>query len=509
MYREDSSRDYFRGGGRPRRDFWNSRRHSSSSRSFGSGEETAMNPSEEPVPFEKDFYSPTETLSEEEARELRESNKMRLVGNDVPLPIRSFSSVNFPSEVLRHFESKEYSSPTPIQAQGWPMALSGRDMVGIADTGSGKTISFVLPALIHAKSQLPLREDDGPIVLILAPTRELCTQIEMVVREYSPYYGLRSCAVYGGASIVPQKRALKRGIEVLVATPGRLIDLHKQGFCPLNRVTFLVLDEADRMLDMGFEPQLNAIIPETNKNRQSLMWSATWPREVRALAANYMKDYIQVTIGDDDLKANVKITQRVDVVDWQDKKKKLLYYLQDFKASRVIVFCNMKRTCDTLEDYLLDNRFHVAALHGNKSQAARDTVIQNFKLGRVSILIATDVAARGLDVENVKCVINYDFPKNVEDYVHRIGRTARGSSSEGLAYTMFTSEDAPNARKLVSIIRQANQEVPSDLENMARSSRGHSLHGSYRSSSRPSYGSDRRGGGFAGGYSERAKRSFY
>ncbi|ELA40944.1 uncharacterized protein VICG_02033 [Vittaforma corneae ATCC 50505] len=508
MHRGDSSRESFRDGGRPRRDSWNNRRRTSSGRPFGGDNETAMNPSEEPVSFEKNFYFPTETLSEKEARELRESNRMRLVGNDIPLPIRSFSSVSFPEEVLRHFEAKGYANPTPIQAQGWPMALSGRDMVGIADTGSGKTISFVLPALIHAQSQPPLREDDGPIVLILAPTRELCTQIETVVREYTPYYNLRSCAVYGGASIVPQKRALKRGIEVLVATPGRLIDLHKQGFCPLGRVTFLVLDEADRMLDMGFEPQLNAIIPQTNENRQNLMWSATWPREVRALAANYMKDYIQVTIGDEDLKANVKIVQKVDIVDWQDKKKKLLYYLQDFKTSRVIVFCNMKKTCDTLEDYLLDNRFHVAALHGDKSQAARDTVIQNFKSGRISILIATDVAARGLDVENVKCVINYDFPKNIEDYVHRIGRTARGSSSEGLAYTMFTGEDAPNARKLIDIIRQANQTVPTDLESMVRSSRGRVLQSNYRSSSRSQHGSDRRGS-FAGGYGERPRRSFY
>lgn len=465
MYREDFSRGGYRDANNTRGGTWGNRRRTG--RGFGEDQGQAMNPSNEPVEFEKNFYTPIETLSEEDARELREASKMRLIGSKIPLPIKNFSSVNFPEEVLGYFEKKGYKNPTPIQAQGLPMAMSGRDMVGIADTGSGKTVSFVLPALMHAKGQAPLREDDGPIVLILAPTRELCTQIEEVVREYAPFYDLRSCAVYGGVSMIPQKRALKRGVEILVATPGRLIDLYKQGFCPLSRVTFLVLDEADRMLDMGFEPQLNEIIPETNKMRQSLMWSATWPREVRTLAMNYMKDYIQVTIGDDDLKANKKIIQRVDVVEWKDKKRKLLDYLQEYRASRMIVFCNMKRTCDMLEDYLRENRFQAAAIHGDKTQAARDTVIQNFKSGRVGILIATDVAARGLDVENVKCVINFDFPKNVEDYVHRIGRTARGSSSEGLAFTMFTSEDAPNARKLADLMRQSNQEVPADLENMA------------------------------------------
>lgn len=501
MYNDNRQRDNYRSN------TWNNNKSYSNRRSFGDKKEFEMNPPTEEVEFQKNFYNSKDTLSAKEAEEFRESCKMRLIGNDVPLPIKSFDSIDFPSEILNYFKSKGYTTPTAIQAQGWPMALSGRDMVGIADTGSGKTISFVLPALIHAKNQTPLREDDGPIVLILAPTRELCTQIEEVVREYLPFFDLRSCAVYGGVSIIPQKKAIKKGVEILVATPGRLIDLHKQGFCPLNRVSFLVLDEADRMLDMGFEPQLNEIIPQTNKKRQSLMWSATWPREVRSLATSYMKDYIQVTIGDDELKANVKINQKVEVVDWQDKKKKLLYYLQDYKTSRVIVFCNMKRTCDNLEDYLQENRFPATALHGDKSQAARDTVIQNFKSGRSSILIATDVAARGLDVEGVKLVINYDFPKNVEDYVHRIGRTARGSSNEGEAYTMFTADDAPNARKLVDIIRQANQVPPAELESLVRNSRGGNNSGRSFSG-----GSNRRYGGnsFSGGYGNQpARRSFY
>ncbi|KAM0681302.1 hypothetical protein GINT2_000501 [Glugoides intestinalis] len=459
-----------------------------------------MNPNEEPILFEKNLYLSSETLTEEDAKQLRDASKMRLIGNDIPLPVKSFSDLGFPEDVLKHFASMKYDSPTPIQAQGWPMALCGRDMVGIADTGSGKTISFVLPAMVHAKNQQALREDDGPIVLILAPTRELCTQIEEVVREYAGYYGLRSTSVYGGASMVPQKKALKRGVEILVATPGRLIDLHEQGFCPLGRVTFLVLDEADRMLDMGFEPQLNKIIPKTHKDRQSLMWSATWPREVRSLAMEYMKNFIQVTVGDDDLKANSKIVQKVDFVEWQDKKNKLLYYLQDHRSDRVIVFCNMKRTCDTLEDFLHDKGFHAVALHGDKTQAIRDSVIQSFKTGRRSILIATDVAARGLDVKDVKLVINYDFPKNIEDYVHRIGRTARGNTLEGLAYTMLVSDDMGNGKKLIEVLKQSNQEVSRELEDAVMRMKRQGGGGRSHNQSQNRYGS------FSGGYGNQQRR---
>lgn len=495
MYGNDRKDNY-----RNRNESWGSRKNDGRGRRHSSfSEEEKMNPSTEPIEFKKDFYVPTETLSAREAEKLRESAQMKLTGDDIPLPIVDFTNLNFPEEVLKHFQKKGFTKPTPIQAQGWPMALCGRDMVGIASTGSGKTISFVLPALIHAKSQQPLRDDDGPIVLILAPTRELVTQIEQVVQEYCSAFGLNSCAVYGGASIVPQKKALKRGVEVLVATPGRLIDLHEQGFCPLNRVTFLVLDEADRMLDMGFEPQLNMIIPKTNSNRQNLMWSATWPREVRALANNYMKNFIQVCIGDDDLKCNIKITQKVEVVDWQDKKNKLLFLLQDMKSDRVIIFCNMKRTCDTIEDFLCEKGFHAAAIHGDKTQAARDAVIQNFKSGRKSILIATDVASRGLDVENVKLVINYDFPKAVEDYVHRIGRTARGNVTEGHAFTMFTRDDIGNGRAFIQLLKDSNQEIPSALEDLVRSSRSSS------NTSRRGSGSNYNGRGrsFSGGYGGR------
>lgn len=466
------------------------RRSGSKDRSFGSRDEKfkPISKENEPVPFEKNFYVPTKTLNQEEADRLRREASMRLTGKDINLPVNDFESLGFPQAVVDNFRRKGYTAPTPIQAQGWPMALSGRDMVGIADTGSGKTISFALPALIHAAAQTPLRENDGPIVLILAPTRELCNQIEEVVAEYASFFNMRSVAVFGGAPIVPQKRAIVRGTEILVATPGRLIDLHEQGFCPLGRVTFLVLDEADRMLDMGFEPQLQQIIPKTHPDRQTLMWSATWPREVRRLAADFMKDFIQVTIGDDSLKANAKITQKVEVVHWQDKKNKLLSYLKDRSHDKIIVFCNMKKTCDIIESFLIENGYNGAAIHGDKTQSARDAVINAFKNGRRNILIATDVAARGLDVKDVKLVINYDVPKIIDDYVHRIGRTARGSCAEGLAFTMVCDDDRATVPKLVSVLKESQQEVPSSLEAMCfrgGSSRGGSSSrgargGSYR-----------------------------
>lgn len=425
-----------------------------------------------PVEFQKNLYRESEAISSmriEDVEAFRKTNEMMVRGSDVPNPICNFEDIDFPEQIANEFGKRNFSMPTPIQAQGWPMALSGRDMVGIAQTGSGKTLSFILPALVHARDQQPLRSGDGPIVLILAPTRELGLQIKEVADDFCKAFGLRAAAVYGGVSMQAQKRELIRGVEVLVATPGRLIDLHDQGFAPLSRVTFLVLDEADRMLDMGFEPQLRKIIPKTNQNRQTLMWSATWPREVRNLAESYMRDYIQVTIGNEELKTNSKIKQVVEVCNGREKEDKLTGILEKFKGDKVIVFCNMKRTCDDLEYFLSKAGYGAAAIHGDKSQNIRDKVIDDFKRGRRPILIATDVAARGLDVKDIKLVVNFDFPGSCEDYVHRIGRTARGDTKEGASHTFFTMNDRGNARELVKILNEAKQIIPPSLEDMARS----------------------------------------
>lgn len=481
-----------RGGRMPQRGDRNSKFQSRTRREYQRDEPLPELP---PVEFKKNFYEESEAtrnMSAEEIKAFRAANEMMIRGSDVPNPIRGFEDVNFPAEVFNEFNKKKFSGPTPIQAQGWSMALSGRDMVGIAQTGSGKTLSFVLPALVHAKDQQPLRRGDGPIVLILAPTRELVLQIKEVADEYSRVFGLRSAAVYGGVSAQQQRRDLLAGVEVLVATPGRLIDLHDQGFAPLTRVTFLVLDEADRMLDMGFEPQLKKIIPKTNANRQTLMWSATWPREVRSLAESYMRDYIQVTIGHEELKTNNKIKQAVEVCSGREKEEKLVQVLDRYKGHKVIVFCNMKRTCDDLEYFLGKSGHEGVAIHGDKSQNIRDRVIDDFKRGRRPVLIATDVAARGLDVKDVKLVVNFDFPTSCEDYVHRIGRTARGDTKEGNSHTFFTSADRGNARELVKMLRESSQEIPAELQDMVRGSSGSSRNPRYDYGKKGGFSSGRR-----------------
>jgi ATP-dependent RNA helicase DDX5/DBP2 len=457
-----------------------------------------------PVEFQKNFYREAEhirSMTKEEVESFRAKNEMLVRGTDIPNPVASFKDIAFPERVQEGFVNKKFSTPTPIQAQGWPMAFSGRDMVGIAQTGSGKTLSFVLPALTHAKDQQPLRDGDGPIVLILAPTRELVMQIREVASEYCRHYSLRCSVVYGGVPSGFQKQDLSRGVEVLVATPGRLIDLHDQGYAPLGRVTFLVLDEADRMLDMGFEPQLRKIIPKTNPDRQTLMWSATWPKEVKNLAESYMKDYIQVTIGQEDLKTNSKIKQIVEVCQSHEKEKKLLDVLSNYRNERVIIFANMKRTCDDLEYFLGGSGHRASAIHGDKSQNIRDRVIDDFRRGARPVLIATDVAARGLDVKDIKLVINYDFPMCCEDYVHRIGRTARGDTKEGVSHTFFTPNDRGNARELVKMLREAKQTINPELDDLARSGRSQPRSNirytrSYDDNrySRGYYGDDKRGG---------------
>lgn len=459
---------------RPRDNFRDNKRHQSRDKdsrrwSSGRGSSWGLDPIEkenDPVEFKKDFYNENEEIAKmtpEEVKFFRLQSKMTVEGDNVPKPIRNFTDIEvFNKKVLEEFGKKGYQEPTPIQAQGWPMALKGRDMVGIAQTGSGKTISFVLPGIIHAKNQIPLRKNDGPIVLILAPTRELCLQILQEALPYTKIFNIKAVAVHGGVSADNQKKAILDGAEFLVATPGRLIDLHESGFCPLNRVSFLVLDEADRMLDMGFEPQLRKIIPLTNKNRQTLMWSATWPREVYNLASSYFKNYIQVNIGDKELNCNKDILQKVLVVDAYNKKKMLFEEIKKNENEKIIIFVNMKRTADELERILWEERKKCSAIHSDKTQAMRDRIIADFRSGYCPILIATDVAARGLDVKDVKLVINYDFPNNTEDYVHRIGRTGRGGE-KGVAVTFFTSADSGNAGDLCKILKRGEQEIPNEL----------------------------------------------
>lgn len=308
--------------------------------------------------FEKSFYKedPAVTArSEEEVTAFRKENQIAVQGSNVPRPVTTFDEAGFPAYVMNEVKAQGFAKPTAIQSQGWPMALSGRDVVGIAETGSGKTLTYCLPAIVHINAQPLLAPGDGPIVLILAPTRELAVQIQQEISKFGKSSRIRNTCVYGGVPKGPQIRDLARGVEVCIATPGRLIDMLEAGKTNLRRVTYLVLDEADRMLDMGFEPQIRKIIGQIRPDRQTCMWSATWPKEVRQLASDYQKDFIQVNIGSFDLSANHRIQQIVEVVSEFEKRDRMAKHLEtimDDKNNKVLIFTGTKRVADEITRFL-------------------------------------------------------------------------------------------------------------------------------------------------------------
>ncbi|KAL6011495.1 hypothetical protein ACLOJK_001943 [Asimina triloba] len=359
-----------------------------------------------------------------------------------------------------------FSVPTPIQAQTWPIALQGRDIVAIAKTGSGKTLGYLIPGFIHLK-HCHNNSKMGPTVLVLSPTRELATQIQDEAVKFGRSSRISCTCLYGGAPKGPQLRDLDRGTDVIVATPGRLNDILEMRRISLRQVSYLVLDEADRMLDMGFEPQIRKIVKEVPSRRQTLMYTATWPKEVRKIAADLLVNPIQVNIGGiDELVANKAITQIVEVLSPMEKQRRLEHILRSQEpGSKVIVFCSTKRMCDQLSRSIT-RQFGASAIHGDKSQGERDWVLNQFRSGKSPVLVATDVAARGLDIKDIRVVINYDFPTGIEDYVHRIGRTGRAGAT-GLAYTFFCEQDAKFARDLIKVLEGAGQRVPPEVREMA------------------------------------------
>jgi ATP-dependent RNA helicase DBP3 len=341
---------------------------------------------------------------------------------------------------------KGFAAPTPIQAAVWPFLLSGRDMVGVAETGSGKTLAFGVPC-VRAISSLPKDQRKGIKAVIVSPTRELAVQIyDQLVALANPA-GLSVVCVYGGVPKDPQVAACRKA-HIVVATPGRLNDLIGDGSADLSKADYVVLDEADRMLDKGFEEPIRQIISQTPKKRQTLMFTATWPPSVRELASTFMVSPVRVTIGDNqsgELRANVRIKQLVEVVDPRDKEQRLLQLLKQYqsgknKDDRILVFCLYKKEAMRIENFIRMKGFRVGGIHGDLSQEKRSASLAAFKEGKVPLLVATDVAARGLDIPAVKLVINVTFPLTAEDYVHRIGRTGR-AGKEGLAITLFTEHD--------------------------------------------------------------------
>ncbi|XP_010420107.1 PREDICTED: DEAD-box ATP-dependent RNA helicase 46-like isoform X3 [Camelina sativa] len=390
--------------------------------------------------------------------------------------------------------SAGFSAPSPIQAQSWPIAMQNRDIVAIAKTGSGKTLGYLIPGFMHLQ-RIHNDSQMGPTILVLSPTRELATQIQVEALKFGKSSKISCACLYGGAPKGPQLKEIERGVDIVVATPGRLNDILEMRRISLHQVSYLVLDEADRMLDMGFEPQIRKIVKEVPTKRQTLMYTATWPKEVRKIASDLLVNPAQVNIGNvDELVANKSITQTVEVLAPMEKHTRLEQILRSQQpGSKIIIFCSTKRMCDQLARNLT-RTFGAAAIHGDKSQAERDDVLNQFRSGRTPVLVATDVAARGLDVKDIRVVVNYDFPNGVEDYVHRIGRTGRAGAT-GLAYTFFGDQDAKHASDLIKILEGANQKVPPQVREMA--TRGGGMN-KFRRWGPPSGGSGGRGYGDSG-----------
>ncbi|XP_019939722.1 probable ATP-dependent RNA helicase DDX17 [Paralichthys olivaceus] len=427
--------------------------------------------------FEKNFYAEhpeVQRISQYEMEEYRRKKEITIRGSGCPKAVTGFHQAQFPQYVMDVLMQQNFKEPTAIQSQGFPLALSGRDMVGIAQTGSGKTLAYLLPAIVHINHQPYLERGDGPICLVLAPTRELAQQVQQVAFDYGKSSRIKSTCVYGGAPKGPQIRDLERGVEICIATPGRLIDFLEVGKTNLRRCTYLVLDEADRMLDMGFEPQIRKIVDQIRPDRQTLMWSATWPKEVRQLAEDFLRDSVQINVGALELSANHNILQIVDVCMETEKDHKLFQLMEEImaeKENKTIIFVETKKRCDDLTRRMRRDGWPAMCIHGDKSQPERDWVLTEFRSGKAPILIATDVASRGLDVEDVKFVINYDYPSSSEDYVHRIGRTAR-STNKGTAYTFFTPGNLRQARDLVRVLEEARQAINPKLLQLVDSGRG-------------------------------------
>jgi len=356
--------------------------------------------------------------------------------------IVTFPEFGLHPSLLQAIAETGYTSPTPIQAAAIPLVLDGRDVMGAAQTGTGKTAAFTLPILhrlmpLANTSASPARH---PVrALILAPTRELADQVYQSVVQYSKHTPLRSAVVFGGVDIGPQKEALRRGCEVLVATPGRLLDHIEQKNVNLSQVGLFVLDEADRMLDMGFLPDLDRIVRLLPARRQGLLFSATFSNEIRKLARTYLNTPAEVEVAARNATADT-VTQVVYQLSSAEKRAAVVHLVKSRGLRQVIVFSNTKIGCSRLARELVRDDVKAESIHGDKSQADRMKALEAFKAGELEVLVATDVAARGLDVAGVPCVINYDLPYNAEDYVHRIGRTGRAGAS-GEAISFFSTED--------------------------------------------------------------------
>eukprot|EP00933_Yihiella_yeosuensis_P036460 TRINITY_DN3020_c3_g2_i1.p1 TRINITY_DN3020_c3_g2~~TRINITY_DN3020_c3_g2_i1.p1 ORF type:complete len:617 (-),score=107.66 TRINITY_DN3020_c3_g2_i1:304-2154(-) len=397
--------------------------------------------------------------------------------SDADNKIDSFREAGLDSSLMANLERCGYEKPTPVQKHSIPIVTGGRDVMACAQTGSGKTCAFMVPAiesLLRAgppsypdRMSARLQKTPAPCVLVMAPTRELTSQIYEESRKFAFKTGIKCCVVYGGADMRDQRKELNNGVDVLVATPGRLSDMYERGIVTLGLIQFLILDEADRMLDMGFEPQVRQIVEKmdmghyTDRPRQSMMFSATFAREVQMMARDFLNDYIFLTVG--------RVGSASELVEqhviWAENREKVTRLLDSFddhlpRDGLALVFTETKKGADGLADDLYRDGVPVCVIHGDRSQHEREHALASFKSGRNPIMVATDVASRGLDIPNVHLVVNYDMPNSIDDYVHRIGRTGR-AGRRGKAIALINDRVPGNLlRDLLELLEDANQEVP-------------------------------------------------
>ncbi|GFZ12965.1 P-loop containing nucleoside triphosphate hydrolases superfamily protein [Actinidia rufa] len=487
--RNDYSRSGYSGGGGG----WNNR-----SGGWDRGREREVNPFGDDDPTEQEFGEQENTGINFDAYE---DIPVETSGDNVPPPVNTFAEIDLGEALNQNIRRCKYVKPTPVQRHAIPISLAGRDLMACAQTGSGKTAAFCFPIISGImKDQFAQRRPRGrvafPLALILSPTRELSMQIHEEARKFAYQTGVKVVVAYGGAPISQQLRELERGVDILVATPGRLVDLLERARVSLELIKYLALDEADRMLDMGFEPQIRKIVEQMDMPppgvRQTMLFSATFPKEIQRLASDFLSTYIFLAVGRVGSSTDL-IVQRVEFVNEYDKRSHLMDLLHAQKANGVNG--KTKKGADSLEHWLCTNGFPATTIHGDRTQQEREHALRSFKSGHTPILVATDVAARGLDIPHVAHVVNFDLPNDIDDYVHRIGRTGRAGKS-GLATAFFNENNASMARPLTELMQEANQEVPAWLSRYA---------------ARSSYGGGknrRSGGGRFGGRDFRRDSSF-
>lgn len=415
-------------------------------------------------------YSQTDLCKNRQTSEISEfleKSKTLVQGHEEIKPILSLAEAGLPENLIPIFETSKILTPTTIQSVAWPVALAGKDVTAVACTGSGKTLAYLVPLMVHITMQPPVEQGQGPVGIVLVPTRELAKQITFDCNKYGKCLDIRTVCIYGGNGRQFQIKDLEVMPQLVIATPGRLLDFLENGIISLKRCSFIVVDEGDRMMDMGFGPQLKKVLSQVRPDRQCFMCTATWPSTLSDLANEYMRNPVLLNVGSVEYPTNPNINHEIKVVESEAKLETLVSILKPLKEKRVLVFVDTKSACDALVEELKTNEIPAVGLHGQKSTKDRMSALLDFRAGRSLVVVSTDVASRGIDIRDLEHVVIYDFPRRIEDYVHRVGRTARGTG-KGNAVSLFTKDNSKSAPMLVKLLEDAGQKVPRELRRMIR-----------------------------------------